>query len=332
MNLPNLPNIENAILRWWPLDNTERSALADLIKQMERVDNPPYRTSEEELEELFSSQFVGIGGWDADGAMGAYALVHVQGDEPVQLVCSGGVAPRWRLRGIGRAVLEWEITVAGMIAGQIGKDCEIVSYTDNNSSSLEGFMASVGFTKDHVYTELRRPLQQIPELVEPGPYLSIVPWQADYDDQVRRAHNELMSFISGEPPMDATTWENSRENFAPQWSFVALDKSSDRSQVAGYLLSASYDQDWHERGWKEGYTEILGVLPQWSQTQVAKALLTSALAAYYADSMQYAAVGLDAKNNTAAQELYEQMGYRVAGLSTRWVISIPNPDMQSAPQ
>ncbi|WP_418606082.1 GNAT family N-acetyltransferase [Georgenia sp. SUBG003] len=106
------------------------------------------------------------------------------------------------------------------------------------------------------------------------------------DRDAVRAHNKAFGDQWGSQPHTPETWAEGRTHHVPSWSFVALDRSSDRAQVAGYLMSSRYDQDWPALGWSEGYTEILGVLPDWRGKHVATALLTRAMRAYADDGMQ----------------------------------------------
>ena len=74
-------------------------------------------------------------------------------------------------------------------------------------------------------------------------------------------------------------WLMGRTAFAPQWSFVALDRSGDRPQVAGFLLASRYEQDWAALGWSEGYIDQMGVLEKWRNAGVVEALIIASMRA-----------------------------------------------------
>ncbi|MDO5671815.1 MAG: N-acetyltransferase [Actinomycetaceae bacterium] len=317
MNLP-----MSTGLKWSPLHQESLSALTRLIDRMERQDNPPYRTSTTEVDEMFSSPHPSsaLGGWDADGQLRAYGFVRLQPGLVTQAICAGGVDPMWRNRGVGKAILRWEVAAAREILIASPAPTQIVMYVDGTSSGFAQRLVEEGFTPRRTFTELRRPVEPDVEIVEPGRYLSVVPWSQDLDDQVMRAHNKLLAEISGTPEVHTGEWLTSGTFFAPEWSFVVLDKSTDRTRVAGYLMSGRYEQDWAALGWKEGYTEILGVLPDWRDTSTALALVTSAMKAYAEGGMEYAAVGLAADNTTGVADIYSQLGYSFVGTSTMWVI------------
>lgn len=299
-----------------------RDELLALIAEMERVDNPPYRTSPAEVDQIFTTDFTGLGGWNQDSRLVAYAIVRLVESNGYQAICSGGVAVGWRKRGVGTEILEWQVTVARRMLARVPHPAQIVCLIDQVARNVSGWMQTFGFEKNHSFQEMRRELAAPITPVVPGQYLEIIPWHPDFDDLVRRAHNELMRLTSGSPAQDMGAWTANRTFFAPQWSFIALDKSRDVAKVAGYLLSASYEQDWEARGWKEGYIEMLGVLPEYAGTQVPPALLTRALAAYQKDGMDYAAVCLAEENPTEVAKLYADCGFKTTGESTIWVTEI----------
>lgn len=308
-------------VQWQPYREADLDALMALIAEMELADNPPYRTSVEEVAEIFTTPHRAYCGWIGDTLI-AYAIVRVVTKNGPQAICSGGVGVKWRGQGIGRQILVWEVATARQLLADCDKPAQIVCFQDRGSSVSPSRMYELGFRKSHSYIEMRRDLNQPVEVVSPGQYLEIVPFSEALDDRVRRAHNTLISMTTGAPAQDMESWTANRAFFAPEWSFIALDKSSDVAQVAGYLLSARYEQDWEALGWTEGYTELVGVLPEYVDTDVAEALVTSAVAAYRESGMQRCAVSLSQDNRTEVIELYTRLGYAVTGGSTVWVIDV----------
>ena len=60
---------------------------------------------------------------------------------------------------------------------------------------------------------------------------------------------------------------------------------------------------------REGYTDMLGVLADYGGRGVAPALLTAAMRAYQRDGMEFAAAGVDSDSPTGAVDLYRELGY-----------------------
>ena len=176
--------------------------------------------------------------------------------------------------------------------------------------TAQEMLEAAGFTATRWYTEMRRDLSlEIPQVALSSSRLSVEPWDPALDDAVRRAHNDAFKGQWGAELHTPETWVQGRTYFAPSWSFVALDRTSDRAQVAGYLISGRYEGDWPAQGWTEGYTEILGVRTEWRGMRVATALLTAAMRAYAADGMEYAGLGVDFSEPGGNYGLFGQLGY-----------------------
>ncbi|MDD9208154.1 GNAT family N-acetyltransferase [Georgenia sp. 10Sc9-8] len=315
-------------LRWAELRPADAPELARLVTRMELVDQPPYRTTEAEMAEYFEDSHVvsALGGRDEVGTLRAFGFVRLRRGEVslLRAVCSGGVDPVWRRRGVGSALLDWQVDRARQLLVETGLDvpARIVVHVDENMPDLAGLLERAGFTPRRWYTQMRRDLSlAIPEVVL-GPALRLEPWSPALDDAARRAHNTAFSDHWGSQPQTAEAWTQGRTYFAPEWSFVVLDRTTDRSPVAGYLISARYEQDWPALGWTEGYTEVMGVLREWRGRHVGSALLAAAMRAYAADGMQYAGLDVDADNPTGARTLYERLGYEPTHGSTMYSIEI----------
>lgn len=315
-------------LTWRELTVADTPALARLVARMEVVDDPPYRTTEEEMGEYFEDSHIstGIGGFDDAGELRAFAFARMRIGEVslLRVFGSGGVDPEWRHRGIGSELLDWQVDRGR----QILADCDtavparIAVQVEAGAEDFTALLEAKGFTPRRWYTSMRRDLSQpIPEVTLEST-LALVPWTPQLDDQVRRAHNRAFADHWGSQPQTQEAWVQGRTYFAPQWSFVVLDRSSDRAQVAGYLISGRYEQDWAALGWTEGYTEVMGVLREWRGRHVGTALLAAAMRAYAADGMQYAGLDVDADNPTGARNLYEHLGYEPTHTATLWTIEI----------
>ncbi|UNX53391.1 GNAT family N-acetyltransferase [Georgenia sp. TF02-10] len=310
------------------LDPGDLTDLSGLVSRIEDADNPPYRTSDEELAEYFGDthHWAALGARDVDGVLRAFGFVRVRTGDTTLLraFCSGGVDPVARGRGVGSALLDWQVARGRQLLVATGKDApaRVVVHVDDGMPTLSDLVTSRGFTPRRWYTEMRRDLSlPLPE-VQLDRLLTVEPWSADLDDAVRRAHNRAFADHWGSQPHTPESWQESRTHFAPQWSFVALDRSSDRTQVAGYLMSARYEQDWPALGWTEGYTDLIGVLPEWRGRRLASALLTAAMAAYRADGMEYAGLDVDSDNLTGAVGLYAKLGYEPTRTSAMYSIEI----------
>ncbi len=305
-------------LTWRALGPADRDELSALIARVEAYDDPPYRTTVDEVGEYFEGAWKdparnSLGGFDSSGQLRAEGFVQaLPGDRTtVRVFLEGGVDPSWRRRGIGSALISWQLARARQLLADTGSTVPglIAMYVDDHLADKAALARAVGLTPRRFHTDMRRDLAlPIPEVtLRDG--LRLVPWSPELDDQVRLAHNEAFADHWGSEPHTPESWADGRTSFAPAWSFVVLDRSNDRSPVAGYLLSGRYEQDWPSLGYSEGYIDMLGVRREWRGKRVATALLTTAMRAYREAGMQYAALGVDTANPSGAFGIYAALGF-----------------------
>ena len=308
-------------LFWAPLSPLDNGALAALIARAESVDDPPYRTTAEETAEYFvDPTYSGVAGRDALGVMRAFALVRLRPAGEIYASLIGVVDPDFRRRGIGGALLHWQTERARHLIGTeragtapgskiTATPAHVVTTVLEDDERMKEHLSDLGFEPSRWFREVRRSLSDdIPEVDIDG-FLTIEPWSEELDELVRIAHNQVADGEYEASEMTREEWRAGRAYFAPGWSFVAMDHSGDRARVAGFLRSGRYEQDWAALGWREGYTDMLGVLADYGGRGVAPALLTAAMRAYQRDGMEFAAAGVDSDSPTGAVDLYRELGY-----------------------
>lgn len=312
------PLPEGTGLTWRPLSTDDIDALVRLVDVVESADAAPYRTAREELVEHLENPALDLaldtlGGWDDEGVVRAWAAV----DQPagdtrvVRAFLSGGVDPQWRGRGIGRQVLAWSQARGRqrIVATDKQVPARIGVFVDDTAQGTIDLVTAGGMTPIRYYSEMRRPLDGDLPVVAAADGIRVVPWSADIEEQARLAHNEAFADHWGSEPQTPEQWIQGRAMFAPTWSFVALDEAS--GEVAGYLVSGRYEQDWPIAGYTSGYTDLLGVRRGWRGRGVASALLLAAMLAYRADGVEFAELGVDTENPSGAHGLYARLGYEV---------------------
>lgn len=312
-----LPN-PRADVVWRRLKSEDAPALHDLIIQVEGADNFLYRTSLPEVEEMLAPDR----NWDC---VGAFAL---EGEETGHLVCygytgilrsrkrecwcEGGVLPAYRNRNLGQDTLKWQTARARQLMQLTYPDEEgqIAYVVEASKLDVQEQLEHLGYQWRESSVEMRRSLAEIPEMPDLGPYIQIVEWSEEWSDLVRRALNQAARQGLAVTEQSAEEWSASHsKNFAPEWSFIALDRRSDRPQVLGFVQVGRYEQDWQALGWKEGYIDMAVVLRSSSQP-VLTALLIHSMQAQATDGMACTGIGMDPDRDPITFELYQRIGFK----------------------
>ncbi|WP_156250487.1 GNAT family N-acetyltransferase [Pseudactinotalea terrae] len=318
-------------LHWRGLELADIPALHVLFHRIEEHDSTPYRTALEETHERYVADWHSeptnvLGGFDPAGSLVAFAAVALSPTDThtLRVHIEGGVDPAHRHRGIGTAMLDWELGRARQLLARSDRSvpARLVVHVEEGMPDSVHMLTTRGFQPRRYYTELRRDLAlPLPPVVLKRP-LEIVPWSAELDEQVRLAHNVAFAEHWVSEPQTAESWAQGRTYFVPEWSFIVLDRTTDRAQVVGYLLSSKYEQDWPSLGWSEGYIDLLGVRPDWRGRGIATALVSQALHAYATSGMQYASLGVDTQEPGEVFGLYSKLEFEPTRGSTMYTIDL----------
>ena len=148
--------------------------------------------------------------------------------------------------------------------------------------------------------------------------LELVGFGPELHEPVRLAHNEAFRDHWGSEPRDEEGWGFVVNDplARPDLSAVAVERSTGR--VAGYQLASHDEVSAASRGYKEGYTDLLGVRREFRGRGVAQALLADAMRRFAAAGMDKASLDVDSENPTGALALYAKMGYVAVNTSMAW--------------
>ena len=314
--------------RWRALHEADVGAMARLQRVVEDHDRTPFRTTESELVDLFEPDVPhsAYGAFDDAGELVAYGYVRVQVTEQsvVRATCSGAVHPSWRDRNIGTSIVAWQLDIARHLLAKSGLEgpAQIAHFAEETVTGMIDLLERNGFTARRWFTQMRRDLsEEIPD-IPLGPYLAVVPWSETLSDAVRRAHNQAFADHGESGALTPLQWERLMADVVREWSFVALDRSTDRARVAGYILSSRWEEDWQALGWREGYIEALGVLAPWRRRGVARALLCHSMRAFRESGMDFAGIDVDLDDPAGAQHLYVQLGFEPTHRTVLYAIDL----------
>ncbi len=345
---PRLPSSDLG-LAWRPITLDDIDLWLELELAIEAHDQPNERLDRDDLvEELTEGShknpardsLIGI---DSDGVARAFGHVYVLPGETLRRVFLwGGVHPDLRKQGIGREVLRWQTERAHQaLAEQDAASGEApvpwrlaVSHLEKLADRSR-LCEAAGFTAIRWFYDMVRPLSgpeapPIPELPVPEG-LELGPFSDDLDEAVRLAHNEAFAGHWGSQPRDLESWQNwtvGHRTFRRDWSRLVLDRTATnaegRPEVAAYVISHAYVQDWEAQGYSQGWIGLIGVRPAWRGRRLAPALLGAAMRAYADDGIETAGLGVDTGNSTGALNLYTGMGFRVEHTMVSWAIESPD--------
>ncbi|MGY1724342.1 N-acetyltransferase family protein [Blastococcus sp. SYSU DS0533] len=313
-----------------PLRSDDAPAVAQLLVAAEALDDTGEFPDADDVAEEWTGWEVdpardGVAVTHADGALAAYAVVSAsptfRGAYRIHL--DGRVHPDRRGRGIGTALLGWELARGAEVHAERHPEVEglLVVGVSGTQPDLERLVERHGFTAERWYRTMERRLTDLPE-VRAVPGVQVVPFSWDRDDEVRRAHNVAFTEHHGSSERDPESWQRlftGSRAFRPDLSVLAVADGA----VAGYVLGYVYEADTRARGYREVVLGHIGVLPGARGRGLASAMIGGSLRAAAAQDCRVAALDVDSDNVTGALRLYESLGFDTVRTRVAWSLSLP---------
>ncbi len=315
---------------WRYLEPADACAFHTLLRAIETADHLPYRTSLDEVEQLWQRPGTArvLGGW-AEDTLRCFALIRIRDSAPNVAHCQGGVHPDFRARGLGTALVTWQTREARrLLAATPPGQRRIAFNVESGYRAVIPHLTALGYEWERSFFELRAPLTSVPD-IECGPFLTIAAWGSVDESQILDVANILGIQQLGQAPTSLEQWMAGRSNFVSDWSFVALDTRADRAQIVGFIMASRYTQDWAALGWREGTIDMLGVLPDYRGGEVASALITATMRAQAQAHMDYTAAGLSSAAHSTALSVYDSLGFETVSTTRLYTLLIDEPDPAS---
>lgn len=231
------------------------------------------------------------------------------------------LAPAWRRKGIGRAVLHWMEGRLAEIAADHPTDRPKVyqTFALQGAVGLTALLEQEGYRPVRYFYQMVRPdLEAIPDFPLPAG-IEVRPALPEHYRGIWDAGNEAFRDHWGySPPTeeDYLAWLNDKEHFQPDLWQIAWDVATDQvaGQVGTYIDYAENEEFHRQRGWTEG----ISVRRPWRRRGLARALIVRSLRAQKAAGMTESALGVDSENISGATRVYEACGFRVMKRNTAY--------------
>jgi mycothiol synthase len=317
------------VATWRAAVPADLDALVELHASIAGVDHPHWTMHRDELAESFAlshvdperDTLVGVG---RDGRLVAHGLVMCPpGRETmVRSLVLGAVHPDRRRRGIGRALLDWELARAREQLAESGERLPgwIMAYVEQGVTDAATLLERAGLRVARHFSTLERDLRTPIGAPRAAPGdARIAPWTEDRSESARLARNAAFADHWGSQSTSAESWNamTSETAFAPSLSFLALAPTPGAGtggdeHVVGFLVALRNEEDWAGQGFTSSYVRLVGVVREHRGRGIAQALLAHHLAAAAAAGLERSILDVDAANPTGALRLYAGMGYEVA--------------------
>lgn len=315
------------------LQPADIAAVADLLAAAEPHDQTGEHEDVDDLTEWFvndrldlshDSRVVVTG----DGAVIGWATVMDLGNhrDEYALRLDGRVHPDLRGRGVGRALVDWQLARSAELhrARRPEWGARFALGVTAAHRRLERLVIGLGLQPVQYYFSMKRSLTGLPG-VPAIEGVHLVPYDWARDDEMRQIHNACFVDHFGSAERDGYAWQTfftGQRAFRPEISRLAVADGA----VLGYALVYEHGADTAATGVREAYFGQIGVLPAARGRGIATAAVAAALHAAAADGAQRAGLTVDSHNTTGALRLYESLGFEVTHRETVWAYRVPAVD------
>jgi mycothiol synthase len=308
-----------------PLRPEDAGPIAELLAAAEPVDDTGALRSAEDLLEWWVHEFADPGEdgrvvLTADGAVVAYATAIAPPTfrDAYGVHLEGRVHPDWRGRGIGRALLGWQLERGTQLHAERHPEApaRLTATVHTTMPSMEALARRAGLEQVRWFFHMERPLTDLPPLRQVEG-VELVPFSWDRDDEVRAAHNAAFTEHYGSSERDEVSWRvmfTGQRAFRPDLSVLAISEGA----VVGYALSYVSETATAASGSRESYFGQIGVVPAARGRGLSKAVIIAALHTAAANDCQTAGLEVDSENVSGALGLYESLGFTTHRTQVSW--------------
>lgn len=304
------------VVEWRPASLDEIDAMHSVYAAAAPVDHPTYTTPREELEETLELSHVDAArdtlvGYAADGTAVAVGLAmpHADRSSVVRAYLDGVVHPQWRRRGIGAAVVQWELARALQQFADSGSALpgEVFLYADERDAGAVVIAEGLGLRTERFFTSMvRDSTAALPDLAEPDG-IRVVALTPELLEATRLARNDAFRDHWGSLPTDPERWRQLAEG--PFFRFDLSRVALAGEEVVAFCLASVNEDDWETLGASNSYIDLIGVVRDHRRRGLAPLVVSRTLAAIAAAGLEKAVLDVDTESPTGANTLYERLGF-----------------------
>ena len=236
----------------------------------------------------------------------------LDGDQRYLYLLRGFVAPGWRRRGLGRALLRRGEARLRQVAANhpAGAERYYSTFTPERRAGKVALFASEGYGPvRHFYTMVCRDLDHLPEAPLPAG-LELRPARPQDWRTIWEANEE--AFRDHWSPVVLTDEDYQRwlgeADFDPRLWQVAWDTANNQVAGVAFNLIPSAANAVHQR--QRGLLAELSVRRPWRHHGLGRALIVSSLRALRGRGQAEVTLGVDTQNLSGALRLYESVGFQ----------------------
>jgi ribosomal protein S18 acetylase RimI-like enzyme len=249
---------------------------------------------------------------EVDGEAVGYSRVwwEAQEDGTLAYLSFCFLDPKVRRRGIGQAMLEWDLNRLREIgASHQGNQKVFRIGADEGETGTKALVTKNGFVPRTFGAEMSRSIMgEIPTAPLPEG-LEVRPVSESHFRAIWEADGEAFRDHWGSRPPTEDDYQAflERPNTDPSLWKVAWEDDRVVGQVRSYIDPDENKEYERLRGW----TENISTVKEWRGRGVARALICQSMQVLRERGMEEVALGVHAENPTGAFQLYSSLGYEV---------------------